>query len=1052
VIEPSRRPRVAVDRDHGMVDDDELGPTPEGTRTLDSSSAAGVGPGGDPLRVRTRARYGIEREHARGGIGRVLVAKDLELGRTIAVKELLVPEPQAERRFVREALITARLEHPSIVPIHDAGRWETGEPFYAMKLVSGRTLKELVEEKRAFADRLALLPHVIAVTEAIAYAHEKGVLHRDLKPSNVIVGAFGETVVIDWGLAKRIDEADDAPAIDLQRAGAETAELTRTGAVLGTPLYMPPEQASGEAVDERADVYALGAILYFVLSGEHPYEGRSNADILEKVRHEPPDPVDRRQPEVPRDLSAIVSKAMARSQSDRYPTAKELAKDLQSFRDGQLVRAHDYTLGQLALRWIRKNRALVSATALFAAVLAFGAISFVARERELRSEADRQSVRLLEERGRAELLAGRPFQAAVYLAEAYRMEPENRRLRAWASQAIRPLSMDRGTLEGHSHDVVSVEYGRDPTRILTSSSDGTARIWDVSSMRELFVLSGHPRWIQWAVWSPGGERVLTGGNDKTVRLWSAKDGAHLATYEERDPYRLGWSPDGAWWVAGGHDGELRFHDASTGALIETSNVHTDRIYAIVMSPDGRRMGIGGFDGTVSVWDTAARKLMFVVRDHEGEVSSVAFSADGQWMLTAEADIYVHLRRASDGSRVRTFRLPEGARWSTVSFSNDGLEVWARSFDAVVRIYHAASGTLLDAVDVQPKGKLFHSAIRPDGREMVTVGHAGTVRVWSIPEDRGYRILPRPFGGRTHVHPSAIDRARDRFVTAETDGRVTVWSGTTAIASQVVPGDAYSIAADDRGRIAVAGAAQGSFPPKLLDMESGEAQELRGHERMVYNLAASRDGRVIATCGYEGEIRIWIDGKVVQTMKVDTVRLASVGLSADGELAVAGNENGLVHLIDWRKGEIARTFRAHGSWVQDVELDAAGRRLVTAGRQDHTFKVWDVASGRALFEIVGHSDNMSRASFSPDGRHVATCGLDHLAKIWDAATGDHLRTIRGASYTCEVTEDGKRLFTTGYHGYAVIWDLETDERSASEIARYVGERSPWRLADGRLLPK
>src|SRR5262245_33238941 len=192
-----------------MVERSDLGPTPQGTRTLDRSESNG-GTSERVLPARERSRYTVIAEHARGGIGRIIRARDEELGRELAVKELLAPYPAAEARFVREALITARLEHPGIVPVHEAGRWESGEPFYAMKLVSGRTLKEIVEEKKRLSERLSLLPNLIDVAEAIAYAHDRGVIHRDLKPSNVIVGEFGETVVIDWGLAKAIGEADVA--------------------------------------------------------------------------------------------------------------------------------------------------------------------------------------------------------------------------------------------------------------------------------------------------------------------------------------------------------------------------------------------------------------------------------------------------------------------------------------------------------------------------------------------------------------------------------------------------------------------------------------------------------------------------------------------------------------------------------------------------------------------------------------------------------------------------------------------------------------------------
>src|SRR5579872_6499550 len=206
-------------------------------------------------------RYHIMGEHGRGGLGRVSRAHDRELGRDIAIKELISRNPVDEIRFLREALITARLEHPGIVPVHEAGRWPDGTPFYAMKLVAGRSLRDLIAERKTVDERIGLLHHVIAVADAIAYAHGRNIIHRDLKPANVIVGEFGETVVIDWGLAKDLS-ATEEPAIGGGPFRAHHDEgLTSAGTVLGTPAYMAPEQSRGESVDQRADVFAIGAML-----------------------------------------------------------------------------------------------------------------------------------------------------------------------------------------------------------------------------------------------------------------------------------------------------------------------------------------------------------------------------------------------------------------------------------------------------------------------------------------------------------------------------------------------------------------------------------------------------------------------------------------------------------------------------------------------------------------------------------------------------------------------------------------------------------------------
>jgi len=189
-------------------------------------------------------------------------AHDHDLGRDIAIKELISRGHVGEVRFLREALITARLEHPGIVPIYEAGRWPDGTPFYAMKLVAGRSLRELIAECATVDQRIGLLHHVIAVADAIAYAHGRNIIHRDLKPANVIVGDFGETIVIDWGLAKDLTASEESTVGGGPFRATGDDGLTSTGSVLGTPAYMAPEQQRGERVDQRADVFAIGAMLW----------------------------------------------------------------------------------------------------------------------------------------------------------------------------------------------------------------------------------------------------------------------------------------------------------------------------------------------------------------------------------------------------------------------------------------------------------------------------------------------------------------------------------------------------------------------------------------------------------------------------------------------------------------------------------------------------------------------------------------------------------------------------------------------------------------------
>jgi tetratricopeptide (TPR) repeat protein len=364
------------------------------------AEAANASSDGATLPVVSPEAYRVQGEVGRGGMGRVVSATDRRLGRPVAIKELHRDVAGGATRFVREALVTARLQHPSIVPVYEAGRWPDGVPFYAMKMVSGQSLSLLIRARHTLSARLALLPHVIAVAEAIAYAHSQRIIHRDLKPANVLVGPFGETVVVDWGLAKDLSRPSDEPATPASKdppavAGA-SADSTVVGTVLGTPHFMPPEQARGEAVDERADVYALGAILYYLLRGEPPHSGKTANEALAAVVSGAPEPIETYVPDAPQELCAIVRKAMSQVREERYPTAAELAADLRRFETGQLVTVHAYSTRELLARWVRRNRTAVIVAAALGLGLATSLVVGVAgvrREARL-AEAERDKARL----------------------------------------------------------------------------------------------------------------------------------------------------------------------------------------------------------------------------------------------------------------------------------------------------------------------------------------------------------------------------------------------------------------------------------------------------------------------------------------------------------------------------------------------------------------------------------------------------------------------------------------------------------------------------------
>ena len=325
----------------------------------------------------------------KGGIGRVFLGYDKNVERQVAIKEL-DPEKHSAKsgrnvaRFVREAKVTGQMEHPGIVPVYELGTKSDGSVFYVMKYVQGRTLTHAIKScnvdspEMSFRERLKLLGNLIAICDAISFAHSRGVVHRDLKPGNIILGEFGETIVLDWGLAKVHGDRDLKADAD---AGSQSADpaLTRHGEILGTPSYMAPEQIRSEfgEVDARTDVYALGVLLYLILTGTKPYHGNAE-EVMKQIVSDikPKRPITYGE-FMPPELSAICEKAMAKDKKDRFQDASELSRELRAYRDGRFVSVYAYSKGELFRRFVTKNRiAIIAAAVVLLSIIVGAGFSF----------------------------------------------------------------------------------------------------------------------------------------------------------------------------------------------------------------------------------------------------------------------------------------------------------------------------------------------------------------------------------------------------------------------------------------------------------------------------------------------------------------------------------------------------------------------------------------------------------------------------------------------------------------------------------------------------
>jgi hypothetical protein len=710
------------------------------------------------LPVVERERYAIEGAIAQGGIGKIFRARDAQLGRPVAIKQLRFdPFGPGAERFVREVLITARLIHPSIVTMYEAGRWPSGEPFYAMQLVEGRSLAAAIAEKKTLRERLRMLPHVMAAAEAMAYAHSRRIVHRDLKPSNVLVGSFGETVVIDWGLAKDLGESGAVPEPRPPAVLRHDEGLTAASAIVGTPAYMPREQAAGEPVDERADVYALGAMLYHLVTGRPPYGDRSAAQVIRRVLRGPPRAVDDREPEIPADLADIIHKAMAREPASRYPSARELSEELRRFAAGQMVAAHEYTGLERLRRFAHKYRAAIGvAVAGFSATLLVGSV-LLARVLDARDQAQRQQ-RAAEEAQKAALsradeltlvqaraaVARDPAEAIAWLRT---LSPG---CESWpAARVIAGDARAHGVatvLGGHEGPINDLAFSPDGRLLGTSSDDHTVRVFDVQSGQSR-VMADHADETWMLAFLPDGRTLASASKDRTVRL------TDLATWESRPlgghegPVTgIAVTADGRLLASASFDRSLRLWDTAAGESV-TLHGPDEELRAVAVSAAGRWLAAGTGGGTVTLWDLDRGGSRALGRQ-PGPVLALLFSPDEETLfvsLSTGAVLAASLRGAPAEPLLRSLAGPFPGASPTPSrllgLSADGRTlVFPRS--GGVALLDTESGE--DRTLSVPEGRVTAVALSPDRRRVAAGTSAQAAWVWDL--GTGDRRLFSGFGG------------------------------------------------------------------------------------------------------------------------------------------------------------------------------------------------------------------------------------------------------------------------------------------------------------------
>ena len=982
------------------------------------------------------ARYTVRGEVARGGFGVVLRADDQQIGREVALKQLIEPNPSVEARFIREALITARLEHPGIVPVHEVGRRADGSPYYAMKLLSGRSFKSVLAEATSFEERRLLIGHVIAVADAIAFAHSRRIIHRDLKPANIVVGDYGETVVVDWGLAKNLSEPDEQrppAAMPYRTSGRAGDDLTAFGQILGTPAYMPPEQARGEEVDERADVYSLGAILYHVLAGDPPYRASSTEEILEKVRSEELTPIKERAPRAAEELVAIVQKAMARDAAARYPTASELAKDLRRYQAGQLVGAYAYSPLERAAKWVRRRRTLAAAVAAAFLVAVLGGVAAFVREQRLRheeqrarqeavasaAEARRRLLLQYVDQGRRLLLEDDVLRAAGWLTAARAGGLDTPALRFLAGEVSRPLGAIIARVD-HGGWVSNINVSPDGERFLTIGDPEVVHIWrsaDGALVRSLDHRGGA---VAAGAFSPDGKQILTASRTGFVRVWDAATGALIRELPgSPGRTRIAWSPDGQRFVLGFESGELRIIDAASGNLSARSTVHGKRFYAVVFSPDGRRLITANADDTARVLDgrTAMPIAELTPADH---VLALVFDPTGDRIATTSLDGKLRVWRSDSGALVRVIEGHTGAV-RAVAWSPDGRFLATGGADAQARVVDAESGNLV-ATLTGHVNQVNNVRYNRDGTRLLTASEDGTTRLWDPVFGVEVALLA---GHRASIEKAIYTPDGTKVITCGPDGAI-VYSARDQHSGGLAreAGRLWWVAwSPDGNRLVTANDRPGV---KVWDRSGRLLVELAGHKDAVTMARFSPDGTRLATVSFDGTGGIWeaASGRRIATLTGHGDRVVAVAWSPDGSFVVTGSYDKTARIWDAATGQLRHVLAAHINPVTTVAVDDRGIQVLTSGL-DHKAILWDASSGRELASSVLLSDYVNTVAFDPRGRWLAVGAQDGRIHFLDPLTCAERWTLdnRARLLNMEIGGHGALVHFAGINE-SRIWDLQT----------------------------
>jgi WD40 repeat protein/tetratricopeptide (TPR) repeat protein len=1012
---------------HRFVRSQAQGPT-----LHDTTSAEG------PALRRWVGKYELLAELGQGGMGVVYQARQPGLNRLVALKMLRAGAhagAQERARFRAEAEAVARLQHPNIVQIHEVGEHD-GQLFLSLEHVAGGSLERQLAGKPLPPQPAAQLLEVLA--QAIHYAHQQGIVHRDLKPANVLLsnvqcqephaqcptpllGDPGPLTfdighwtpkITDFGLAKRVQGANG---------------LTQSGALVGTPSYMAPEQAWGKPgeVGPAVDVYALGAVLYECLTGRPPFQGVTLLDTLEQVRLQEPVPPRRLQPKVPRDLETICLKCLQKEAPKRYASALALADDLRRFLDGRPVAARPVGAVRRAWRWGRRNPGLAAVSGVAAAALVAVTVVSVFYGLSERRNA--------EELGKANFdLTGQTELAQQRLRETQR-EAANGAFVQGVSLCDQGES-GRGLLWlAHGVKLAAQAGDADLEQALRLSLSSWGRL--SSPLRTMIPHAGSVRLV---AYSPDGQCFLT-GNNATVAYWEGA--THLQRWETATGKPLGpalaeqgkitavaFSPDGQMILTGSYDRTAQLWDVTTGQRRGPTLAHPAYVGAVAFSSDGKTLLTGSADGTFHRWDAATGRALDVPAAQPSLGRPLAFSPDGKILLRTTVDGLVRLCDTATGAVLGVPRRQPTQPFVAV-FSPDGKTFLTAGSSGPARLWEAATGNALSIV-VNHRHAITSAAFRPDGKVFATSSYDGTVRLW---EAATGKPLGPPLPHQSYVFAVAFSPDGQTLLTGSWDKTARLW--------ELVPGErpgvplrhsdyVRAVAFSPDGRTALSGSKDGMA--RLWEASTGKPRgEPLPQDKPVWAVAFSPEGSTLLTAGDDGKIRLW-DAAAGQSRGPllsyeGSGRAAAFG--TDGRTVLVVNGNGTIRRWETASGafqDIALSERTIGPAI----LSPGGRLLMTVN-YDRQAQLWDTVDGQTLGRPLGlplpHYDWVRVGTFRFDARALATGCEDGTIQLWGTADRKPLGLPlqhTDAIWALSLSPDGKLLLMGSYDGTVRLWHIAT----------------------------